>query len=238
MKIKYIFLDLKGDFTKAIKRLFNQEDNVVTYTGNVERFHDDHKHNKGIAYVSPANSLGFMDGGIDLIYSQHMFPGIEKQVKISILKKNYQNILGRSYLPIGSAMILNTNKNQPDSGYHFIVAPTMWLPQNVEKTNNAYYTFLAVQKSVYLWNLTQPNKINYVVCPGLCTGFGGMSPEESAKQIKKAFNDWNYKEIIEEEIESFKKDQIYFEEPNVNEQPRYYQNTEWIDIPFDKIVKC
>jgi O-acetyl-ADP-ribose deacetylase (regulator of RNase III) len=33
------------------------------------------------AFVSPANSIGFMDGGIDYVYSRDMFVGVEKAVK-------------------------------------------------------------------------------------------------------------------------------------------------------------
>jgi O-acetyl-ADP-ribose deacetylase (regulator of RNase III) len=37
--------------------------------------------NKRTYYISPANSLCFMDGGIDYALSRIIFPGIEKQLK-------------------------------------------------------------------------------------------------------------------------------------------------------------
>jgi len=41
---------------------------------------------KTVVYVSPANSLGFMDGGIDKVLSQVMFSGVETQLKELINK--------------------------------------------------------------------------------------------------------------------------------------------------------
>ena len=47
-----------------------------------------------------------MDGGIDLALSRVVFPGIEKDVKERIKRIGPTNMLGRSYLPIGSATVL------------------------------------------------------------------------------------------------------------------------------------
>ena len=57
--------------------------------------------------VSPANSLGFMDGGIDMMYMQ-MFPGIQTTVQDTIKTFNITTALGRYVLPIGSAILVET----------------------------------------------------------------------------------------------------------------------------------
>ena len=66
---------------------------------------------KGAAFVSPANSLGFMDGGVDYTLSREMFPGCEKEVKKKIWELaaqdpegGHKTLLGRPYLRVGSAL--------------------------------------------------------------------------------------------------------------------------------------
>ena len=75
--------------------------------------------------VSPANSLGFMDGGIDMIYME-MFPGIQKTVQDEISKFNITTALGRKVLPIGSNIIVKTNNTQTP---YLCCCPTMFLPR-------------------------------------------------------------------------------------------------------------
>ena len=58
-------------------------------------------------YVSPANSLCFMDGGIDYSLSRIIFPGIEMKVKDRVKALKKMTLLGRYYLPIGSSIILD-----------------------------------------------------------------------------------------------------------------------------------
>jgi O-acetyl-ADP-ribose deacetylase (regulator of RNase III) len=56
--------------------------------------------------MSSANSLGFMDGCIDLALSRIVMPGIEPTLKKAI--KNYGKLsrIDRMYLPIGSSIII------------------------------------------------------------------------------------------------------------------------------------
>ena len=50
----------------------------------------------GTAFVSPANSLGFMDGGIDFVLSRFMFPGVEASVKAAFAREGAQ--IGRAHV--------------------------------------------------------------------------------------------------------------------------------------------
>jgi hypothetical protein len=63
--------------------------------------------NKITYYVSPANSLCFMDGGIDYALSRIIFPNIEIEVKNIVRQLGITSIVGKSYLPIGSSIIIN-----------------------------------------------------------------------------------------------------------------------------------
>ena len=102
--------------------------------------------NKKTYYVSPANSLCFMDGGIDYALSRIIFPNIEpEEVKHIVKQLDRVSIVGKPYLPIGSSIILDDGDNRA-----LVMSPTMLLPQNVSKTRNAYYATMAVLYNVLI----------------------------------------------------------------------------------------
>jgi O-acetyl-ADP-ribose deacetylase (regulator of RNase III) len=151
------------------------------------------------AIVSPANSFGYMDGGIDLVYSQFFGWEVEDRLRAIILEKYDGEI------PVGQAEIVPTaHKTIP----FLISAPTMRVPMNVANTAHAYLAFRAALCAVRAWNMTagggeegtaseideserarsDHRKINSILCPGLCTGEGRMSFERSARQMRAAYD--------------------------------------------------
>ncbi len=175
-------------------------------------------------YVSPANSLCFMDGGIDLALSRIIMPGIERKVKEKMASLNIKNKLGRNYLPIGSSMIVPY-----DNVKNLIVSPTMLLPQNVSNTNNAYYATMSILYNILINRKEDINNID-IIFTSLCCGYGMMTEEESFKQIINGINDYTkYKP-------SYCYPDIVLCQPNMSEQPKFYMNTEWFDIRPDEIV--
>jgi O-acetyl-ADP-ribose deacetylase (regulator of RNase III) len=87
--------------------------------------------------VPPANSLGFMDGGIDMFYMQ-MFPGIQNIVQDRIKTFDITTALGRYVLPIGSAMLVKTGNEKCPL---LVCVPTMFLPEDIAMTRNVYWAF-------------------------------------------------------------------------------------------------
>jgi O-acetyl-ADP-ribose deacetylase (regulator of RNase III) len=177
-------------------------------------------------YVSPANSLCFMDGGIDYALSRQVFPGIEQEVKSRVRELGRETQLGRHYLPIGSSLILDRPDNKS-----LVVAPTMLLPQAVPDTRNAYYATMAV-----LYNILVNRGENLadvdILMTSFCCGYGKMSEANSIQQIIDGIRDYkNYKPTRIS-------DTVVLSEPNLDEQPKYYQNTEWMIIPPNEIQKC
>jgi len=159
-------------------------------------------------FVSPANSFGFMGGGIDVALNKYIFPDIEPVVQYQI--KHYAcatNLIGKKYLPIGSSIIIDYNKYRS-----LVVSPTMLMPDNVSDTQNAYYATIAT-----LYNILENRKedINNVdiILTSMCCGIGAMSDENSITQILKAVND--YKIYKPKAIDK----NCIFNEPNLNEQP-------------------
>lgn len=167
-------------------------------------------------FVSPANSLGFMDGGIDLAY-MHMFPDIQKRVQQSIRTNSpYTSYLGRKFIPVGSAITV------PAINDHLLIsAPTMYLPHPVPITDNVYWTMKAVLK---VW----PG-YGTLIIPPLACGIGMVAPDNAAEQMKKALDEDEY---------FMGGPNYFFTSPEItSKQPRYYENTEFIDIRHEDIVK-
>ena len=129
------------------------------------------------AIVSPANSFGFMDGGIDRIYSQYFGWSLPDRLQDHLWAE------WGGELPIGLAVIVPTN--HPDIPW-LIRAPTMRVPGHVSKTVNAYLAFRAVLRAVDAFNADGP-RIRTVVCPGLGTAVGRMPPVRCAYQMHAAW---------------------------------------------------
>lgn len=159
------------DLFYAWKKYFDKIENVEVVDGDILK-------QQGDAIVSPANSFGYMDGGLDLKYSQHFGWELEQKVR-SELEENY---FGE--IPVGQALIVET---QLDSIPFLISAPTMRVPSDVSATVNAYLAFKAIIQACLSHNKVSAKKINTVLCPGLATGEGKMDADKCAKQMFEAY---------------------------------------------------
>jgi O-acetyl-ADP-ribose deacetylase (regulator of RNase III) len=145
---------------------------------NVRISHGDIFESSADAIVSPANSFGYMDGGIDLVYLRRF--GWELQTRLQThLKTDHDG-----ELPVGQATIVETFDT--DIPY-LISSPTMRVPMNVVNTVNAYLAFRAAIRAIKQHNRDQPGTIQTVLCPGLCTAIGRMPAELAARQMAAAF---------------------------------------------------
>lgn len=162
------------------------------------------------AVVSPANSLGFMDGGIDAVYSEYFGWDLQERLQ-DLLRKKHDGLL-----PVGQAVIVPTNHQR----IPFLVsAPTMTVPMFVSDTINAYLAMRAALRAVREHNQRAINdgkysytqQITTLLCPGLGTAVGRMDFTVAAKQMHYAyltcckgqiihFNDltdaWHYHEML------------------------------------------
>jgi O-acetyl-ADP-ribose deacetylase (regulator of RNase III) len=147
-------------------------------TAGVEISHGDIFEVAADAIVSPANSFGYMDGGIDLIYSEHF--GWD-------LQKNLQKMIHDEFdgeLPVGQAVVVATRDARIP---YLISAPTMRLPMNVAGTLNAYLAFRAALRAAEAYNRNTPSPIRSILCPGLGTAIGRMAPLRCARQMLAAY---------------------------------------------------
>lgn len=182
------------------------------------------RHDKHTYYVSPANSLCFMDGGFDYALSRTVFPGIETEVKRVVRQLGIVSIIGKPYLPIGSSILLHHPENRS-----LVVAPTMLLPQDVSQTQNAYY---ATQAVLYIiqQQVASLDDVD-ILLTSFCCGYGKMEEETAVQQILLGIRDFpRY-------VPTWTSQNAVVHEPNLIDQPKYYQNTEFFSIPAHLIVR-
>jgi O-acetyl-ADP-ribose deacetylase (regulator of RNase III) len=150
--------------------------------------------------VSPANSFGYMRGGIDGFYTKKFGPGVEKDVQDLIKSEHDGEML------VGNAEIVETgDKNIP----FCISAPTMrigfvlFFLLNFTRTTLEETTtnpFLAARAVFLLWKKGQfkygehkgkavRDVVNEIAFPGLGTGVGGVTYEACSFQVMKALRE-------------------------------------------------
>lgn len=134
------------------------------------------------AVVSPANSYGWMRGGIDAVYAR-AYPDVEARVRSAVLA------LHGGELPVGEALAVPTGVARPA---WLISAPTMREPGELLPADTVA-PFLAARAVLRLWRdgmLEDGRRLREVVTrlalPGLGTGVGGVPAGVCARQVTAA----------------------------------------------------
>lgn len=139
------------------------------------------------AVVSPANSFGFMDGGIDHLYSRRFGWQVQDRLQELIREVHYGELL------VGAADIVETDAHIP----FLIAAPTMRVPMKLQDTINPYLaaraTLLLVKRGVFRTGtfVGQPVRdyVHSIAFPGLGTGVGQVPFAVCAHQVRQAIED-------------------------------------------------
>lgn len=137
------------------------------------------------AVVSPANSYGWMRGGIDAVYAR-AFPGVEQNVRSAVLAYH------GGELPIGEAVIVPTGEPAPA---WLISAPTLRTPDE-RLPEDTVHPYLAARAVFLKWRegklehgVEVRRVVDTIAMPGLGTGVGGVSPETCARQVSAAWTE-------------------------------------------------
>lgn len=137
------------------------------------------------AVVSPANSYGWMRGGIDASYAR-AFPAIEQHVRSAVLAYH------GGELPVGQAVIVPTDVAAPP---WLISAPAMREPGE-RLPQDTVHPYLAARAVFRMWRdgrLDDGRPVRSVVSaiavPGLGTGVGGVPPAVCARQVMAAWDE-------------------------------------------------
>jgi O-acetyl-ADP-ribose deacetylase (regulator of RNase III) len=172
LQLQISFCDMNSDVIHALASSFMSIKMVEILQGNILHLHSD-------ALVSPANSFGDMGGGLDKAIDDFYKRKAQPLVKTAIAEQFFGEI------PVGVAIVLEMKTTQ----FPFlIVSPTMRIPGSVQATINAYLSMRALLVAILQHNRHHSHKIQTVAIPGLCSGIGGMSPDQSAQQMRKAYD--------------------------------------------------
>lgn len=140
------------------------------------------------AVVSPANSFGFMDGGIDAAYMWQFGEQIQTRVRRQIFDHHAGELL------VGQADIVETG----DANIPFLIAaPTMRVPMVLHDSINAYLAaravFLLIRDGCFTSGSYTgqriADKVTTVAMPGLGTGVGRIGFATCARQVRAAIDD-------------------------------------------------
>jgi O-acetyl-ADP-ribose deacetylase (regulator of RNase III) len=166
-------VDRSAPLTDAWEQAFEPCESVEVHRADYFSFDAD-------ALVSPANSFGVMDGGLDLALRQVLGAEIEGRVQAAIVERHHGE------LPVGAAEVVATGHARWP---FLVVAPTMRVPEDVAHTLNAYLAFRAALLATAAFNRAAGGRrITSLVAPGLGTGVGRMAPRSCAAQMRVAFD--------------------------------------------------
>ncbi len=176
-----ILTSVEPELAQAWERFCGDLDFVTVHHGSIFDLSCD-------AVVSPANSFGFMDGGIDMLYSQYFGWHVQERLQERIADKHHGELL------VGMAEIVETdNVDLP----FLIAAPTMRVPTILRDSVNPYLAaravLLLVKHGVFAGgDYTGERVSDYVdtvAFPGLGTGVGRIGSNTCAHQVRAAIND-------------------------------------------------
>lgn len=140
------------------------------------------------AVVSPANSFGFMDGGIDRLYTEFFGATVQERVQACIRDSHDGELL------VGRADIVPTGHERIP---YLIAAPTMRVPTNLGRSLHPYLAARAVLLLILRGRFScgelagQPvaDRVRRVALPGLGTGVGRIPAATCARQVRAAIED-------------------------------------------------
>jgi O-acetyl-ADP-ribose deacetylase (regulator of RNase III) len=150
--------------------------------------------------VSPANSFGLMEGGMDAAIVRFFGGALMDRVQRRIL----EDYLGEQ--PVGTCLVVESGH----PGHPFVAhTPTMRVPMDISGTDNVYRAMWAMLLAVRQHNRTAERGITTVACPGLGTGTGRVPYPEAARQMALAYRnfvnpprwlDWRLAESRQDEV--------------------------------------
>jgi O-acetyl-ADP-ribose deacetylase (regulator of RNase III) len=131
--------------------------------------------------VSPANSFGLLDSGIDHSVSDFFGEALAQRVQERILDE----FLGEQ--PVGTSLIVETGHPQHPYIAH---TPTMRYPAPAAETDSAYTAMWAALLAVRRHNRSSPRAIRLLACPDLGAAAGWMRSSETARQMAIAYRNF------------------------------------------------
>ncbi|WP_406044525.1 macro domain-containing protein [Micromonospora sp. NBC_00898] len=180
--LKVVLRDVNAKVVQAWLAAFADTPAVEIHKGSILTQHVD-------AWVSPTNSRGRMDGGVDAAIKRHLGAGIQLRVQRAI-----RDQFGGS-LPVGSAVCVPSGATNPK---FLISTPTMeQSAENVSETLNVALACAAAFQAIHVQNEREPGSIRSVALVGMGAATGKVPPRVCANLMWTGytlFNDYYFRD--------------------------------------------
>ncbi len=136
------------------------------------------------AIVSPTNSFGFMDGGLDLEISEYFGGHVQERLHKLIKTRHHGELL------VGTAEVVDTDHAEIP---YLIAAPIMRVPAVLIETVNVYLATRAVLNLVKFGTVPDGTPVKHIIetiaIPDIGMETGKVPPHICALQMKAAFQE-------------------------------------------------
>lgn len=177
--MKVIIFDINPSIVDACKRKF--ENKNIRLHSDIEYKVESVENIEADFVVTAGNSHGIMGGGIDLAVKRWLGWQIEHSVQDEI-KWCFNN-----YLPVGKLAVVPFRQIHADENVenvpHLIYAPTMEEPGTLIDPEDIYF----VACKIFRFMLDKKDR-SVAIC-GLGTLTGGLTPDEFAEMLFRAYKD-------------------------------------------------
>jgi O-acetyl-ADP-ribose deacetylase (regulator of RNase III) len=173
MLVKVVLCDINPKMVKAWRDTFEENPEVEVLQESMTEM-------QVSAWVTPTNSAGRMDGGLDLVIKRFLGDEVERLVQKQI-KQNYGGAM-----PLGRTTCVPTGKTIPR---YLISTPTMvGSNDDISDTLNVALACAAAFQAVHTQNEKEPGSIRSVALPGLGANTGRVPVEICADLMWTAYN--------------------------------------------------
>jgi len=183
--LRVVLRDVNAKVVEAWQSAFADTPGVDVGAGSILDQHVD-------AWVSPTNSHGNMNGGVDAVIKRHLGAGIQLRVQRAI-----RDEFGDA-LPIGSAVCVPSGAANPA---YLISTPTMTESvENVRETLNVALACAAAFQAIHMQNQRQPGSIASVALVGMGARTGKVPPQVCANLMWAGytlFHDYSFEDYDE-----------------------------------------
>ena len=178
--LNVVLVDINAKVIDAWRAVFADSPEVLIHKGSITDQYVD-------AWVSPTNSRGSMDGGVDAVIKRRLGARIQTHVQEQIRKYH-----GGS-MPVGSATCVPTGIAAPK---YLISTPTMTKSsEDVSETLNVAMACAAAFQAIHMQNAREPGSIESVALVGMGAATGRVPPRVCANLMWSGyalFNDYEF----------------------------------------------
>jgi O-acetyl-ADP-ribose deacetylase (regulator of RNase III) len=173
MLVRVILVDVNPKMVAAWRATFEENPEVDIVSGSMLE-------EQVSAWVTPTNSKGSMDGGLDAVIKKHLGAKIEAAVQKEIAR------LHGGSMPVGHATCVETGRDMPR---YLISTPTMaGSSEDISDTLNVALACCAAFQSVHMQNARLPGSIRAIAVPGLGAATGKVPVEICADLMWTAYS--------------------------------------------------